>query len=263
MRLLVIFLVIIIASCAPKPKAIYGTSVFSNKQLKTNVLKHLNKEELTPDDVLLKPFPDSPDESIALITEANYEILNEEVYDLNCHLLIINNKTGKITHQYYEDAEQTGWSTDAIFIDYIAIDTTAYPLQKSHQAFAILVHYRGSSQPNPYNETQLSLYTKTNKSLKKVVDNFTIYESVGEVNVNIDTCSAHFERIERQLSMSPEKTNSLNNILVTETKIHSNYQIDHTGDCNPKDSIVQIQTSMLKFNRKQYIQNREKLTIDE
>ena len=64
------------------------------EQLHLDVLE----ETIDLEDALYKVFPDNLEETVVVIPE----MVNEEddVYELNSHIFIIDNKTGQVTHNY-------------------------------------------------------------------------------------------------------------------------------------------------------------------
>jgi len=239
-----------ISSCALSKKGRHTT--LSQETLVSMALKELNLEASKTDFISSKIGPDNTKETIVVVPEIVNE--DEEVYELNTHIVIMNNTSGKVTHKYFESSKTNGWISNSIFIDSITIDTLNYKLNNSKKAFGIIVKFRSSSQPNPYTQESISLFTKEKNSLKKILDSYTIYESEGVVNVNINTCYADIKEAINELSVSNSKTNTYYDILIKNTNTQRVYQEDKNGDCNPKEKIISIEKKVLKFNNEVYIQ---------
>lgn len=214
------------------------------EQLHLDVLE----ETIDLEDALYKVFPDNLEETVVVIPE----MVNEEddVYELNSHIFIIDNKTGQVTHNYFESSKTNGWTSDAIFIDNIAIDTTAYKLTPTKNALGIIVTWRSMSRPNPYRQESLSLYTKEKDSLKKVLDLYTIFESSGEVNVNV--CHAKFNKTVRKIHVTNLLSNNYFKLLVNEITSEEVFLKDENGECKPKEKIISRNKEVLKFDNDAY-----------
>ena len=177
---------------------------------------------------------------------------SDEVYGLNSHVVIVNPKNGKVTHNFFENSKTNGWFSDAIFIDGISIDTTNYRLSESKSAFGVILKHRTLSQPNPYNTSTLSLFMKDEFGIQKILDNYTIYESIGEVNIN--ACHAQFSIIDNSLVVNNAKTNELFDLVIKTKNTQRIFAEDKNGECNPNDSILSQKDVVLKFDGKIYKQ---------
>lgn len=208
----------------------------------------LLKEPSDLDIALHKVLPNNLEETIVVIPETVNEA--DDYYELNTHIFIVDNKTGQITNSYFESSKTNGWTSDAIFIDDIVIDTTAYKLTPSKNAFGIIVRWRSGSRPNPYRQERISLYTKERDSLKKVLDMYPIFEATGEANIN--ACYAKFNKTARELYESTCVTNGYYDILVDENISEEIYQEDENGECNPKEKVISTQKTVLEFSNGTY-----------
>lgn len=237
-------------SCAKRITEKKGVVTFSQDSLVQRALKELNLNESNTDYIVSKVFPSNNTETIIVIPE----VVKEEEWssELNTNIIVANNTTGKITHKYFESSKTNGWVSDAIFIEDISIDTISYQLNTSKKAFGVLVKFRNMSQPNPYNQETISLFTKEKGSLKKVLDTDTIYENIGEVNVN--TCFADFKIMKNRLSIGNTKTNGYFDIVVNKTMIQRSFSEDENGECNPTEKVIATEEKVLKFNEKEYVE---------
>lgn len=177
---------------------------------------------------------------------------DDEMYGLNSHIVFVNTSTNKITHKFSESSKTNGWFSDAIFIDGISIDTTNYKLSESKSAFGVILRHRTLSQPNPYNTSTLSLFMKDEFGIQKVLDNYTIYESIGEVNLN--ACHAEFSIIDNSFVVDSAKTNKLFDLVAKTKNTQRIFAEDKNGECNPIDSILSQKDVVLKFDGKIYKQ---------
>ncbi|MFD2562916.1 PA3715 family protein [Aquimarina rubra] len=198
-----------------------------------------------------KELPNNLNETVMVMAETENDV-SEEDYSLTSHILIVNSITGKIKNYFSENSKSNGWVSNAIFIDNIAIDTLSYKLNSSKNAFGVIVKFRSSSQPNPYSEERISLFTKENDSLKKILDFYMIHEDSGIVNVNMNTCYSDFKITTNRLSISNTNTNGYYDIVVNKTITQRNFRDDENGECNPKEKIIATEEIVLKFNGKEY-----------
>ncbi|WP_299895549.1 hypothetical protein [uncultured Aquimarina sp.] len=175
---------------------------------------------------------------------------DDEAYGLNSHIVIVNPKNGKVIKKFSESSKTNGWFSDAVFIDGISIDTTNYRLSESKSAFGVILKHRTQSQPNPYNTSTLSLFMKDEFGIQKILDNYTIYESIGEVNLN--ACNAEFSIIDNSLVVDNVTTNELFDLVIKTKNTQRIFAEDKNGECNPIDSILSQKDVILKFDGKIY-----------
>ena len=196
---------------------------------------------------LWKHFGKSPSETILLIPEIEEE---EEgcCFELNSYILIIDTRTGEIKHKYFESSKTNNWSSDAVALSDIIIDTIPYPISENDKAFGVQVNHIGMSKPNPYSSSSLSLFIKSGNTLKKVLKNYDVKDYGGEWDTN---CYGEFINTEKTLSISNTKTNGYYDIFVkTITTEIKNYE-DSNGVCKTKKVPSSVNTT-LKFNGKAY-----------
>ena len=225
-------------------------SVLSQEELIKIVLKEINVKESNTDFVTATVSPNNSSETIIVIPEVvNKE---EDIYELNSYIVIVNNRTGNISHKFFESSKETGWFSDAIYISDISIDAENYKISPTQNAFGIIIQYTGSSQPNPYSRKDISLYTKHNTTLRKVLGSYTIYEESGEVDVSADTCYSDIHKIVAKLSTTNSVTNGYLDIL----SISANSQMvsfkNKNEDCDVKEKPVSLKKELLRFNGTKY-----------
>ena len=190
-----------------------------------------------------KVVPNRKEETIIVIPEiATYESADE--FDLDCHILIANTTTGKVTQAIFESAKNNQWVSDALRLNKIEIDTAPYMLSGDERAFGIRTFYIGSSRVNPYNSETLSLFVKYDSAFKKVLDNYTVSDYNGEWD---GTCTGEFIDHKRTLIMSEEKTNGYFDIIIKNKITKSVSSEDENGDCDTKET-TNTATSLLKFD---------------
>ena len=129
----------------------------------------------------------------------------------------------------------------------ITIDTGIYQLNEKERAFGIRVDYEGSSRPNPFNKTDLSLFVVQNNNLKRILSNYPITEFHGEWDTN---CAGEFEDINSVIDIDKNKTNGFRNLTI-KSKIEQTKNIATKDDCVEKKT-TKLSTIKLKYNGKEY-----------
>ena len=240
-------IVLMLVSCAPGAKE--QKALLSKETL---VSKVVNDLRLDPS----RTYTYGVKTSFIGLTETLLVLAEEETIEdkehYTSHIVIVNSITGKITNYFSENATENGWVSDAIFIEEIYIDNTPYELSETKSAFGIIIRFKSSSPSDPYTEESLSLFVIDGKTLTKVLDSYTIYESLGEVNTAINTCDANFKIMHHQLSETNSKTNGYYDIKVCRIHTNRTFGKDEKGQCYPKEKEVAKTEILLKFNGKVY-----------
>tara|TARA_R110000765_G_scaffold366084_3_gene456217 strand:+ start:2509 stop:3768 length:1260 start_codon:yes stop_codon:yes gene_type:complete len=226
-------------------------------------------EELSPDEVLVedviqqlglenanlnraliiaKVNPSNTQETIMVIPEYAEKDEEETYFELNSHIVLVNNLTCKITHKYYESSETNGWISDAIHLTEITIDTAPYIVAKDTRAFGVRVNYNGSSSANPYSNETISLFVKSGDALKNVLHNFEVMKYGGEWDTN---CAGEFDEEKKVLIIAEKITNGFFDIIVKSTRMHSVNYITEYDDCESEKDVVN-QKIHLKFDGETY-----------
>ena len=228
------------------------STLFSQVQdtlLLRKIINELNikENEIHMDLVVDKVLPNSKEKTIVVIPKYRTNEKDEYgnyFYEFDSYIIIANNRNGKILNKFYEP---NAWTSDAINLTSIGIDTGLYILNDQTRAFAIRVGYTGSSRPNPYNKIELSLFIPDNNSLKKILKDYPIDDFIGEWDTN---CSGEFEETKSIIEIDKSKTNNFNNLII-KTKITKILSIPTKNDCLEKKQTSQRSTK-LKFNRNNY-----------
>lgn len=220
----------------------------ANFPLILDVLKQLklNPLNVKTDLIVSKALPQDPDDTIVVIPEIVSE--GEQEFELNSHIAVVNTTSGKITHQYFESASTNQWVSDAIQLEEVKIDTAPYMIADNVRAFGVRVYYYGQSQANPYSNETISLFIKSDNTLKKVLNNYDVMQYGGEWDTN---CEGEFIGSKATLAMSAEKTNDYFDIVVATTITETENHETENGDCESKDE-VSTETKILKFEDKEY-----------
>ncbi|CAA9200039.1 hypothetical protein FLA105534_02935 [Flavobacterium bizetiae] len=213
------------------------------------VLKQLKikKSEIHEKLFTQKILPYDKSKSVLVIPKYDINEQDNEGHDyfvLDAYIVVIDNATGKIICKFIEP---NAWTSDALMLNGISIDTGLYHLNSTTRAFGVRVDYTGSSRPNPFSETHLSLYVADKNSLKQVLKNYSISRSGGEWDTN---CAGEFEDRNSTFDIAQVQTNNYNNIIVRSTIVKS-VSTPTIDDCVSKETTKKT-TSKLIFNGKEY-----------
>lgn len=213
------------------------------------VLKQLKikKSEIHEKLFTQKILPYDKSKSVLVIPKYDINEQDNEGHDyfvLDAYIIVIDNATGKIICKFIEP---NAWTSDALMLTGISIDTGLYHLNSTTRAFGVRVDYTGSSRPNPFSETHLSLYVADKNSLKQVIKNYSISRSGGEWDTN---CAGEFEDRNSTFDIAKVQTNNYNNIIVRSTIVKS-VSTPTNDDCVSKETTKKA-TSKLIFNGKEY-----------
>ncbi|WP_316849918.1 PA3715 family protein [Pedobacter agri] len=165
--------------------------------------------------------------------------------ELDAYIIIADNTNGKILYKYYEE---NAWTSDASRLSSITINTGLFNLNSETRAFGINVSYQGSSQPNPNHHTDLSLFVKSNQSLKKVLSNYTTETFGGEWDMK---CVGEFEQVSSTIIVDKKRKTKNFNDLIIKDKITKTINTPVNDDCIEKET-VSSKTLRLKFNGTEY-----------
>lgn len=213
------------------------------------VLKQLKikKSEIHEKLFTQKILPYDKSKSVLVIPKYDINEQDNEGHDyfvLDAYIVVIDNATAKIICKFIEP---NAWTSDALMLTGISIDTGLYHLNKTTRAFGIRVDYTGSSRSNPFSETHLSLYVADKNSLKQVLKNYSISRSGGEWDTN---CAGEFEDRNSTFDIAKVQTNNYNTIIVRSTIVKS-ISTPTNDDCVSKETTKKA-TSKLIFNGKEY-----------
>ena len=165
-------------------------------------------------------------------------------YYLLQNYVLITDEKGKIKNQFFDPEEIT---SDAIMLQGFSIDTGFYNLNSTIRAFGVSASYRGSSSPNPYSSSDISMYYPMGKTLKKVLNQYPLVKSGGEWDM---ACTGEFYDDVSVIILDKSKTNGFANLKIkTEHTTMINKEIN--GECDQKET-SKISYKTLKFNKSVY-----------
>ncbi|WP_103070127.1 PA3715 family protein [Aquimarina sediminis] len=224
--------------------------VLKEETLIDSVIQQLNldKQKIKEEFIVSKVQPHNPNETIVVIPEIAGEE-DEHLFELNSHIVLVDNTTGKITHKYFESSKTNGWVSDAVILSEISIDTAPYILAKDTRALGVRVFYYGMSKPNPYSNRTISLFVKSGDALKEV-----LHYDVEDYGAEWDTqCAGESTSVKNTFIMSEEKTNGYFDIIVKSKITESKTYVDENGECEEEKDKITSKTAVLQFNGKKYL----------
>jgi hypothetical protein len=136
---------------------------------------------------------------------------------------------------------------DAVRISGISFDTAAYRLAPDRLAFGVRREWAGSSRPNPFMETTLSLYEPRGATLSSVLNDLIVQRSQGEWDLS---CTGETIMTERILRMIPGRRGQ--DISVLERITHSTSEETKSGECSTTDEALSPRTIRLSFDGERY-----------
>ncbi|MEO7978923.1 hypothetical protein [Flavobacterium sp.] len=213
------------------------------------VLKQLKfkKSEIDLEHFNEKILPYDKQKSVLVIPKYASEV-TVDYFVLDAYIVVVDNSTGKIICKF---VEPNAWTSDAVMLTSVSIDTGLYVLNKTTRAFGVRVSYTGSSRPNPFSETNLSLYIIDKSSLKPVLKNYTTSRSNGEWDTN---CAGEFEDSNSTFEIDKIQNHNFNTIIVKTKKV-TTISTPTNDDCVTKETIKK-ENSKLLFNGKEYKETR-------
>ncbi|WP_299679761.1 hypothetical protein [uncultured Tenacibaculum sp.] len=193
--------------------------------------------------IVSKQLPSAKNETIVVIPEIIKS--DDTIEEYNGYILIIDSDTNKIKHKYFKPSY---WTSDALILSEIKIDTAPYYVSKNKRAFGIRSSHYTLSKPNPYSSETLTLFLKKEEKLIPVLDHFESKEYVGEWDMQCVGWSINEEKI---LILSKNKTDGFFDIIVNNKITNRKSDTDETGECIDEEKIS-FQKTVLKFNGKVY-----------
>lgn len=219
----------------------------SDKDIINKAIEFLKVKEkdLLSDKICLKVIPNQKEKVIILLpVKTNLDPECDYCFDIDNNILVWNKSTKSIETKYTKKAE---WTSDAMYLDELKIDTGLYYLNKSTRAFGIRYSYGGSSSVNPFGSHSINLYYFKNNKIVEVLNDFELEKYNGESKGGC--ANGSYETSKSVFIISDKLTTKFNDIIV-KTKL-KDYILD--SDCEIK--IIKKEStknSLLKFDEKQH-----------
>lgn len=229
-----------------------GLKAYSNQlqtpnppdSLKKKVLQQLNIRESELRDELFeeKVLPYAKTQTVMVIPKFDQE--EEGLYTVNALIVVVNNQTGKIMQRF----DNNPFFSDAIHVSGFTIDTAPYMLTRDIRAFGIRVSYKNDSGPNPYRETNLSLFIQEGNSLRRVLNNVNVTSFSGEWDTQ---CAGEFHSGNSLVSFETETTNGYFNLVIRDRSF-TTVQEPAKGACKERILEEHEKKSVFYYNGKTY-----------
>jgi hypothetical protein len=219
----------------------------SDKEIINKAIEFLkvNEKDLLSDKTGLKVIPNQKEKVIIILpVKTNLDPECDSCFDIDNNILIWNKITKSIETKYTKKAE---WSSDAMYLDELKIDTGLYYLNKSTRAFGIRFSYGGSSSVNPFESNSINLYYFKNNQIIEVLHDFELEKYNGDSGGNGGCKDAWYETSKSVFIISDKLTTKFNDITV-KTKFK-----DFTYDSDCEKEIIKKEStknSVLKFDEK-------------
>lgn len=159
-------------------------------------------------------------------------------------LLVVDEASGKPRHRRFVPRAM---DDDAVRLSGLSFDTAAWTLGPDRLAFGVRREWTGSSRPNPFSETTLSLYEVRGGMVTPVLQDLMVQRSQGEWDT---TCAGETLSTERILRMVPGRSGQ--DISVLERRTRSTSRPDPDGDCRTTDRPEPSRTVRLPFDGSRY-----------
>lgn len=209
-----------------------------------NVLKQLNLKKAKINEKLCaeKKMPNADDAFILVIPVLEGKV-EEDAFSIK-NIILITDEKGAIKNKY---SDPEGYFSDAIMLERFTIDTGLYNLNSNVRAFGVIADYAGSSRPNPFAASEISMYYPEGKTLKKVLNQFQISKFGGEWDTN---CEGVFEESSSVIIVEKAKTNDFFSLKIkTESSVLVTKFVD--DDCTETKK-TKSAVKILKFNKLTY-----------
>ncbi len=137
---------------------------------------------------------------------------------------------------------------DAVRIDDIRIDAARYPLAPEVRAFGVRVRYSGTSRALPYSSETLMLYVQQGDRLRRVLGGLEVAMERSEWDPG---CRATFEQMRGALSIAPERSHGLADLLLRRTHVTGRASFVD-GDCIERSAAPRFDTVLLRYDGNRY-----------
>lgn len=207
----------------------------------------VKEKDLLSDKICLKVIPNQKEKVIIVVPViTNRDPECEECFDIDNNIVVWNKATKAIETKYSKKAE---WTSDAMYLAELKIDTGLYYLNKSTRAFGIRYSYSGSSRVNPFGTESINLYYFRDNEVIEVLHNFELEKYNGDSGGNEGCKDSWFTTSKSVFIISDKLTTKFNDVNV-KTKL-KDYSLDE--DCE-KEIIKKESTknSVLKFDEKRH-----------
>ncbi|HCM36268.1 hypothetical protein [Chryseobacterium sp.] len=210
-----------------------------------NILKSLklDKTKIREELCTEKKMPNTEDSYIAVIPAVVQQEDDDYVFTVRNYILITD-ANGTIKNKYLDPTEI---NSDAISLRSFTIDTGLYTIGTNIRAFGVKADFVGSSRPNPYDLSTMSMYYPESKTFKKVLDQFTMGLYSGEWDTR---CNGEFEDNHSYIILEQSKTNNFTDLKIKTISV-TTINKEVKGECESKET-SKTSYKILKFKNSYY-----------
>jgi hypothetical protein len=161
-------------------------------------------------------------------------------------VLLFDSATGALKNRY---VAQGALESDAVYVSGLQIDTALYALTPDKMAFGVRVSHRGSSRPNPFGETRLTLFVPQGSGLVPVAKDLQVEDDGGEWDTN---CAGIFQDTKSIIKMQTSRSHGYYDFsLLSRNVITKN--VVKNGECvRAKVQKRESATTQYRFDGKEY-----------
>ncbi|AZA79760.1 hypothetical protein EG347_20870 [Chryseobacterium sp. G0186] len=196
----------------------------------TRVLKNLklDKTKIREELCTEKKMPYAEDSYIAVIPVVVEHENDDYVFTVQ-NYIVITDGNGTIKNKYLDPKNI---NSDAISLRSFTIDTGLYTIGSNIRAFGVKADFVGSSRPNPYELTTISMYYPENKTFKKILDQFTVNLFHGEWDTR---CNGEFEDDRSYIIVEQPKSTHFADLKIKTISV-TTVNKDVKGECESKET---------------------------
>lgn len=182
--------------------------------------------------------------SSAFTVDPKYPDSYVGMFDLN--LAVVDSASAKVLASF---RQAEAFSSDAIRLDEVAIDTARYTLAPQVRAFGVRASYRGSSRLNPGDGVTLSLFVREGKRLRPVMEKLETYVYGGEWD---GSCAGDRYEITRTVSIGKNSSHGYADLIIR-TVTMSTHGEGEGDECQIASTTAKPELTTLRYDGKRYV----------
>ena len=203
-----------------------------------------------PSFIECKMWPEDPTRYIVAIASfqdhsalASPENNEADFYDLT--VLLLKNTSDQVVARL---VQKRAFSSDAIQLTGIAIDSAPYKLAPGQRAFGVRARFANNSSFNSWEHEQLNLYLAQGTELRQILGSLLTAQKLYE---KVDECQEALTDRSRHLIVAPHSTLGKADLILKEKVLIDKSSIQK-GQCVSKKSVVSKSTT-LRFDGQNYL----------
>lgn len=173
-----------------------------------------------------KVWPGNPERTIVIYAslhknaDGSEDDANAEQEMYNLDVFIIKNSSGEILQRY---SQENAFTSDAMHLDGISLDTANYALKPGERAFGIRASYSHMGCAGSETES-LSLFEPSDQGLKPVLSDL-------DMEINSSMCqSCEYSNTKRTIALADTSSNGYRDLILSEKRADV-----AEGECNKKE----------------------------